>query len=59
MTYDEFKQAWILALHESDRPSLRADDLREAAELCSMDRTAKPFVGTLGQDAEPFHIGAR
>ena len=47
-----------LALRESGLPSLGADDLREAVELRSMDRTVKSFVGTLGQDAEPFHIGA-
>ncbi len=34
-----------------------ADDLR-GRRATSMDRTVKSFVGTLGQDAEPFHIGA-
>src|SRR4051812_35489372 len=58
MTYDEVHASLLLALRESGLPSLGANDLREAVEARSTDRTVKSVVGTLGQDAEPLHIGA-
>jgi len=58
MTYDELKHVWISALRESTLPLLGIDPVQETIDLRSMDRSAKSFVGPLGQDAEPFHIGA-
>lgn len=59
MTYDEFKQAWSRALHDSGLPHVGAREGKETLDLRSMDRTFESYVEPLGgQDAGPFHVAA-
>ena len=59
MTYDELKDAWIAALHESGLRIMGPAPIDEALDLRTMDRTCKAVAEPPStQHAEPFHVTA-
>lgn len=58
MTYDEFKHAWLAALHGSRLRAFGADALREQIDLRSTDRLGETVVELYARP-EPFTVTAK
>lgn len=59
MTYDEFKQAWLLALRGTRLRSFGMTPIRESLELRTLDRIGESTVLPDFQDTEPLLVTAR
>ena len=59
MTYEEFKRAWIGALHHSGLAVFGSELIREGLDLLQVDRSGETTVALRDPQVEPFTIVAR
>ena len=58
MTYDEFREAWLLSLRESGLQIFSVDALQESLELRAMNRFGESIVGPYPR-SDPFTVCAK
>jgi len=58
MTYDEFRETWLLALRESGLQIFGVDALQESLALRALDRIGESIVGPYPR-ADPFPVCAK